>query len=350
MGTEEKNKNFISAISSFMNDYLPIVKRMSEHTIDAYRHAILLFANWMRDKKGICFGVLSEKHFSEENICAFMEWLHKERNNLPSVVNQRLSHLKGFCRYLAKKNIIDYANLSSVLDISPMKETEEEEFIWLSLEETEAVLNSFDTRKLFGVRDHFLVALMYEAGCRCDEVIKLRHDDLRINGDGTGDLHIFGKGSKHRVVPISKEIVDYYNRYCKMFPPDSKQEHNGLMFPILRKGASAPMSSDNVQRILENAEKKTKEKFPDLPHLHAHLFRRTRAMHLLTHGMSLPMVSEWLGHSQIETTQIYARATMEMKRAAKEKADKAMGPLLGVVEKFKYADDEETLKRLAGLI
>lgn len=303
----------------------------------------------MKKKKSIGFAELTTEHFSEENICAFMEWLSTERKNIPSVVNQRLSHLKGFCRYLAKKDIMDYARLSSVMDISPMKDAEENEFIWLSLEEMKTVLDSFDTTKRFGCRDHFLIALMYEAGCRCDEVIKLRHGDLRTNGDGTADLHIFGKGSKHRVVPISKEIVDYYGRYCKMFPPHTKQESGGLMFPITRKGTSAPMSEDNVQRILEDTEKKIKEILPDLPHLHAHLFRRTRAMHLLTHGMSLPLVSEWLGHSQIETTQIYARATIEMKREAKEKADKAMGPLLGVVEEFKYADDEETLMKLSGL-
>ena len=350
MGTKKDNKNLVSAISSFIKDYLPVVKRRSEHTIDAYRQALLLFTGWMKDKKDTGFAELTADHFSEENICAFMEWLSTERRNLPSVVNQRLSHLKGFCRYLAKKDIMDYAGLSSVLDISPMKDTEEDEFIWLSLEETKAVLDSFDTTKRFGCRDHFLVALMYEAGCRCEEVVTLRHGDLRTNGDGTADLHIFGKGSKHRVVPISREIVDYYCRYCKIFPPDTKQELGGLIFPITRKGTQLPMSEDNVQRILEKTEKKTKEKLPDLPHLHAHLFRRTRAMHLLTHGMSLPLVSEWLGHSQLETTQIYARATMEMKREAKEKADKAMGPLLGVVEKFKYADDEETLKKLAGLI
>lgn len=350
MGTKKNNKNLVSAITSFMKDYLPVVKRRSEHTIDAYRHALLLFAEWMKNKKSVGFANLTVEHFSEENICAFMNWLSIERKNLPSVVNQRLSHIKGFCRYLAKKDILSYAELSIVLDISPMKETEENEFIWLSLEEMQAILASFDMKKRFGCRDHFIVALMYEAGCRCDEVIKLRHGDLRTNGDGTADLHIFGKGSKHRVVPISKEIVNYYGRYCKMFPPDSKQELGGLMFPITRNGISSPMSSDNVQRILENIEKKLKEKCPDLPHLHAHLFRRTRAMHLLTHGMSLPLVSEWLGHSQIETTQIYAKATMEMKREAKEKADKAMGPLLGVVEKFKYADNEETLKKLAGLI
>lgn len=350
MGTKKTNKNLVSAISSFIKEYLPVVKRRSEHTIDAYRRALLLFTGWMKDKKSIGFAELTAVHFSEENICAFMEWLSTERKNLPSAVNQRLSHLKGFCRYLAKKDIMDYAELSSVLDISPMKETKEDEFIWLSLEEMKEVLDSFDTTKRFDIRDHFLIALMYEAGCRCAEVIKLRHGDLRRNGDGTADLHIFGKGSKHRVVPISKEIVDYYGRYCKMFPPDTKQELGGLMFPITRKGAQSPMSEDNVQRILENTEKKIKKNRPDLPHLHAHLFRRTRAMHLLTHGMSLPLVSEWLGHSQIETTQIYARATMEMKREAKEKADKAMGPLLGVVEKFKYTDDEETLKKLAGLI
>ena len=55
---------------------------------------------------------------------------------------------------------------------------------------------------------------------------------------------------------------------------------------------------------------------PSIPHIHPHLFRHTRAMHLYMAGMPLETVSQWLGHSQLETSLIYARATTEMKRAA----------------------------------
>jgi len=78
----------------------------------------------------------------------------------------------------------------------------------------------------------------------------------------------------------------------------------------------AQMSQDNVQRFMNGYEKKAKVMKSDLPHLHPHLWRRTRAMHLYLAGVPLPLVSEWLGHSNMETTRIYARATDEMKRQA----------------------------------
>ena len=79
------------------------------------------------------------------------------------------------------------------------------------------------------------------------------------------------------------------------------------------------MSSDNVSRILDGCETKARKDNPELLHLHSHLFRRTRAMHLYQAGVPLPTISEWLGHSNIETTRFYAKVTEEMEREALHK-------------------------------
>lgn len=71
--------------------------------------------------------------------------------------------------------------------------------------------------------------------------------------------------------------------------------------------------------------------------------------HLYLAGVPLPLVSEWLGHSSIETTQIYARATNEMKRQAQRKLGDKEGSVLKDDITFKYADNEAVLKKLAGL-
>ena len=69
-------------------------------------------------------------------------------------------------------------------------------------------------------------------------------------------------------------------------------------------------------------------------------------MHLYMAGVPLPLVSEWLGHSQMETTQIYARATTEMKRKAAEKV--TSGSLFDDTD-FQYANDDDMIKKLYGL-
>ncbi len=80
------------------------------------------------------------------------------------------------------------------------------------------------------------------------------------------------------------------------------------------------------------------------------LFRHSRAMHLYQEGMDLTLVSQWLGHSQLETTQIYAHADTEHKRKAIEAATPQDNPLYSKLNSARYTvTDEETLKRLTGL-
>ena len=78
-------------------------------------------------------------------------------------------------------------------------------------------------------------------------------------------------------------------------------------------------------------------------------FRHSRSMHLYMAGMPLELITQWLGHSQLDTTLIYARATTEMKREAIEKISQKEDSVFRDKEKFKYANDDEIIKRLYGL-
>lgn len=83
------------------------------------------------------------------------------------------------------------------------------------------------------------------------------------------------------------------------------------------------MSSDAAQAFIKKYGDMARSSVAEIPHLHPHLFRHTRAMHLYMAGMPLELVSQWLGHSQMETSLIYARATTEMKRKAIDKIERA---------------------------
>ena len=120
------------------------------------------------------------------------------------------------------------------------------------------------------------------------------------------------------------------------------------MFFTVRKGIKDKMSDDNVARFMNKYEKKIRETYPSFPHLHPHLLRHSRAMNLYIYGMPLAMISGWLGHTQLETTTIYAQATTEMKRRQAEKAEKANSKVCKD-EVFNYANDDEMIKRLYGL-
>ena len=82
--------------------------------------------------------------------------------------------------------------------------------------------------------------------------------------------------------------------------------------------------------------------------LHPHHFRHSRAMYLYQHGMDLALVSQWLGHANLETTLIYAHADTEMKRKAIEKASTGICEIDIGVNDSNVLDDD-VLKRLYGL-
>lgn len=122
------------------------------------------------------------------------------------------------------------------------------------------------------------------------------------------------------------------------------------LFYTKRSGMTVKMSCDNAQRFIMKYGIRAKEIIPAIPHLHPHLFRHTRAMHLYMAGMPLEMVAQWLGHSQMETSLIYANATTEMKRVAVEKISSKENSVFKDDEKFKYEDNDDIIKQLYGLV
>ena len=190
---------------------------------------------------------------------------------------------------------------------------------------------------------------MYESGARINEVLSLKQKDLKPAGDGEVDIHFYGKGNKHRITPLSREIWKQYENYCKKYHQEKDPE--ALLFYTCHNSnrSRSKMSSDNVSRILADCERRARKERPGLLHLHSHLFRRSRAMHLYQAGVPLPTISEWLGHSNIETTRFYAKITEEMKRDALHKLSESDKSVFKDDIAFKYAGDEETLKRLCGL-
>ena len=192
-----------------------------------------------------------------------------------------------------------------------------------------------------------IAEFLYESGARINEVLSLKLLDVKATSNGEADVHFYGKGKKHRITPLSREIWNQFEDYCEKYHPDKTSED--LLFYSFRNVRRNKMSSDNVSRILAGCEEEVRKSNPDLVHLHSHLFRRTRAMHLYQAGVPLPTISEWLGHSNIETTRFYAKVTEEMKREALHKLGDSDSSIFKDDVVFKYANDEDTIKRLCGL-
>lgn len=349
MKAKLNDPGLFKSIRSFLTAYLPVVKKHSPHTVRAYQDALNLYFSFLDEQYHLKLKDIRTDDFNQEKIVDFLEWLKMTRKNEAPTINQRLSHIRGFCKYLTRSDVLSYMSYEDIRDIAEVKDTRITEFVWLSIEEVKLTLEQPDIHKKTGIRDRFFLALLYESGCRDNEILHLRVKDFVINQKGEPDINIFGKGNKHRRTPLSADIVPYFKEYSNIYHPNLNSEQERLMFYTVRNGIEAQMSADNVQRFMKSYEEKAKIIKDDLPHLHPHLFRRTRSMHLYIAGVPLPLVSEWLGHSDEETTRLYARATDEMKRQAHKKLEENADSVFKDEVAFKHADDEETIKKLSGL-
>jgi site-specific recombinase XerD len=344
-----KSPELFRLFKEFFTVYLPVVRKKSDNTVSSYRIAMNLYLSCIQESKGKQLSDVVADDFNQTDILGFMDWLADSRKNEASTINQRLSHIRGFCKYMMKNDLISYIKLNDIAEIAKVPDTRKNELAYLSIQDMKLILEQPDLTKKTGVRDKFYIALLYDSGCRDQEILDLRVKDFAITKNEEADLHVIGKGNKYRITPITGDVVKLFRDYCKVYHPNAVTDMEANLFYTVRNGITAKMSDDNVQRFLKGYGKLARIENAELPHLHPHLFRRTRAMHLYMAGVPLPLISEWLGHSKIETTTVYASATTEMKRKAVEKLAMDEKSVFNNDDTFKYADNEDVLKRLYGL-
>ena len=334
-------------IRCFLNDHMLMLRKKSRNTVDSYKYTINLYLAFIREKytKSLCDIEMND--FEQSNIMAFTNWLIQKRGNKISTANLRLTHMRKFCRYLLQDDSQRISQLAAIQDIAKLRDTEGNRLVYLTVEETSMILSQVNVQSIHGLRDRFFMYLLYDSGCRVQEILDLKMDSFEIGRTGA-KLHVTGKGNKYRVVPISAELIQMYNEYRQKY--HRSETDTDLLFYTKRKGLYSKMSSDNVMVFAEHYGAMAREKMPSIPHIKPHLFRHTRAMHLYMAGMPLELVSQWLGHSQMETTLIYASATAEMKRKQLEKIYNKENSVFKENERFKYENDDETIKRLYGLM
>jgi len=344
-----KDPVLFAGIKKFLTVYMPQIRSKSDNTVTSYKFTLSLFLEFIQETKGKALVDITASDFNQKDILLFMNWLQVKRGNEVTTINQRLSNIRSFCSYLSKNGIISHSDIGEIAEISKLPDTRKHEVSFLSVECVKLIIDQPDISKKNGVRDKFYIALLYDSGCRNQEILDLKVKDLVIDRSGEAELRIIGKGRKYRVTPIAKEVVKLFHAYCEIYHQYDSGFYDRLLFYSVRCGITSKMSADNVQRFLKTYEESARKANPDLMHLHPHLFRHTRAMHLYMAGVPLPLVAEWLGHSNMETTQIYAQASIEMKRkAAKKLAASEKSVFAGDVV-FKYANDDDVLKKLSGL-
>lgn len=342
-----KDPALFEKIRKFLTEDMPVLRKKSPNTVEAYRYTLNIYLAFLCKECSKSLYNITVKDFSQKNILCFLDWLIEERGNKASTANLRLRHIKRFCRFLMDENILMISELSAIQKISEIPNVSEDTIKFLTIQETKLILSQPDTSKAIGIRDSLFMYLLYDSGCRVQEILTLKLKDFFIQ-NRTAELRIIGKGNKFRITPISEELIPKFEQYCRHYHKNST--YDDYLFYTKRRGIRSQMSCDTAQTFIKKYGIMAQKIIPAIPHVHPHLFRHTRAMHLYMAGMPLELVSQWLGHSQLETSLIYARATTDMKRKAVDKISTRENSVFKSDEKFKYADNEDVIRQLYGLM
>ena len=162
---------------------------------------------------------------------------------------------------------------------------------------------------------------------------------------------IHGKGAKTRSIPLRDDVVQHLKKYLALFHSEQNLFSEQYLFYVTRNQNRKRMTEDNVRKLIAKYGVQARKICKEVPeNVHPHLFRHSWAMVLYQNGVDLTLISQWLGHSNLETTLIYAHADTELKRKALEKAVPVESPLKEHLNAERYkVSDEELLKRLCGL-
>jgi integrase/recombinase XerD len=310
-----KPTDFAVHLTEFLSIYLTSQKNSSKNTIASYRDTFKLLLRYCQDQRNIPAQKLSLDMLNNELIAAFLEWLEKERGCSISTRNQRLAAIHSFFRYAQYEEPSGILHFQKVIAL-PIKKAPKQSMPYLSPESIKLLLAQPDKATVKGRRDLTLLSVLYDSGCRVQELADLTVKDVLL-----GNLPVLvlsGKGNKMRRVPLMKNtslLLDYYIREHSLDKP-SKND-----YPLFKNKQQNKLTKEGISYIISHyvaQAQKESASFPDK--VNPHMFRRSKATHLLEAGVNLVYIRDFLGHEDIKTTEIYLKCDTELKRKAIEKA------------------------------
>lgn len=309
--------DFAKHISCFLSQYLPGQLNSSPNTVASYRDTFKLFLCFCESEKGYKPERIRMKIITKVLIEEYLDWLENCRQCSIATRNQRLAAIHAFCKYVQKESLENFFEIQKILFI-PIKKKPQPVIPFLTIKEMEILLQQPNRNKVSGKRDLVLLATLYDTGARVQELIDLKIKDIRL--DSPAVITLLGKGRKSRQVPIMKNTHDLLEDYLKFY-----NGHNGYALqdaPVFYNQYKTKLTRRGISYIISkyvDMAKNTKD-FRTETRITPHVFRHSRAAHMLQAGINLVYIRDFLGHTSITSTEIYARADSEMKRKALESA------------------------------
>lgn len=297
-----------TTLQAFFTDRLARQRQVSPNTLAAYRDTLRLLLVFAADKKGKGPSKLDIGDLDAPLIGAFLDNLEHQRKNGARTRNARLAAVRSLFRYAALRHPDHAALIERVLAI-PSKRFDRRLVTFLTEPEIRALLVAPDRSTWTGRRDHALFSLAAQTGLRASELIGLRCADVHL----AAGAHVSceGKGRKQRITPLTSGLVSTLRVWLV--------ERAGLSeAPLFATRSGKALSRDALEHRLAKYVQMAGDVCPMLMQksVTMHVLRHSAAMRLLHAGIDTSVIALWLGHENIETTQVYLHADLAIKERA----------------------------------
>jgi integrase/recombinase XerD len=280
-----------------LEQYLDFVYRergLSRNTLLAYKSDLTAFTNWPERRA----------HTDSREISRYLVWLRSQGKSA-STVARNLASLRSWFGWQKASGLIAQDPCDSLQNPQKAKRLPQ-------------VLTPAEVAALIRVssnpRERVAVELLYGAGLRVSELVRLNWSDISLS---QGYLRCFGKGSKERVVPIGSMAGEALKSYKSELGPEKKSNLRTGQ-PVFCNRQGKRLSRLVVWQIIKRLAGRagiTKKLSP-------HTLRHSFATHLIENGADLRAVQELLGHSSVVTTQLYTHVSRGHLRRAYESAQR----------------------------
>ena len=308
-----KPTDFAKNLTEYLTNYLVSQKNVSRNTILSYRDTFKLLLRYCRQVKKIATEKITMDLLSDTLVVGFLGWLETDRGCSTSTRNQRLAAIHSFFRFVQSEEPAGIFHFQKVIAI-PQKNVQKVAVAYLSPQDMKLLLVQPNAHSARGRRDLTLLSVLYDTGARVQELIDLKPCDVLLEQPAV--ITLTGKGNKVRRVPVLKNTAKLLKNYLMELGLDKPWKNQ---YPMFSNSRRCKLTREGVAYIVSKhaaTARKTSSSIPE--HVRPHVIRHSKAMHMLQAGLNLIYIRDFLGHVDVKTTETYAKADVEAKRAAIE--------------------------------
>ncbi len=303
---EKSSKPISQHLSDFL-DWLEIEKGLSSKSQENYSRFLKKFLDWLKinNLENIKPHELTPQHIWKYRVFLSRQYISRTKKPLKkSTQNYYLIALRSLLNYFAERDILSLP----AEKIKLAKERKEKQVRFLNLEQLKKLFSAPDTSKIQGLRDRAILETLFSTGMRISELVSLNREQIKIKENMEElELSIIGKGEKPRTVYFSKRALLWLKKYLDM--RDDKEKALFINYRS-KKGAPRRLTARSIEKNIKKYAILAGIPLNTTPHVLRHSF----ATDLLTQGVDLRTLQEFLGHKSISATQIYAHVTSKRLR------------------------------------